>query len=311
MRIVILGAAGFIGTNLALKLCEKKTNKLMLYDESLSWLSRVLVEKENISCCIYQYDQNFVFDDILQENDVVLHLASTNINIPATSNMHIPQELQGNIITTSYLLESCVRKKVKKIVFISSGGTVYGKDAPNPIIEDTPAKPITSYGLQKLTIEKLLYLYKYMYGMDYCVVRLANPYGPYQRPNGVLGVITTFTYKALCHEKVTLYGDGSIVRDYIYIDDAINAIVNLTQNDCIYDTYNVASGIGTSINELVLIIEKLLGYKLEVEKVSGRKNDLPKNILCVDRYENEFGKINQVTLVEGIRKTIEYLKVNM
>ena len=124
----------------------------------------------------------------------------------------------------------CIRCGVKKVVFVSSGGTVYGKEVDCPLKEKTATNPISSYGVQKITIEKLLYLYRYMYGLDYRIIRLANPYGPYQRPNGVLGAVTTFTYKALKGDEITVYGDGSVVRDFIYIDDAIRAIMKIVNS---------------------------------------------------------------------------------
>lgn len=110
-------------------------------------------------------------------------------------------------------------------------GQVYGKEVDCPLKEKTATNPISSYGVQKVTIEKLLYLYRYMYGLDYRIIRLANPYGPYQRPNGVLGAVTTFTYKALKGDKIVVYGDGSVVRDFIYIDDAIRAIMKIVRRE--------------------------------------------------------------------------------
>ena len=119
---------------------------------------------------------------------------------------------------------------MKKIIFISSGGTIYG-EGKCPLSEEAPTNPITTYGIQKLTIEKIIYLYSYIHGIDYRIVRMANPYGPYQRPNGKLGAVTTFTYKALKNEMIEIYGDGTNVRDYIYIDDAIAAIINVAMKD--------------------------------------------------------------------------------
>lgn len=194
------------------------------------------------------------------------------------------------------------------MIFISSGGTVYGKITKCPIPEDTITYPISSYGVQKITIEKLLYLYKYMYGLDYRVVRLANPYGPYQRPNGKLGVITTFTYKALNKEEISIYGDGSVIRDFIYIDDAVNAIVTLANNECKYSTYNIGSGKGTSVNEALKAIESTLGVELAINHTKARPVDVPVNYLDVSRYEKEFGQVCNYDLTEGIKKTVAFMR---
>ena len=212
------------------------------------------------------------------------------------------------MIFSANLFEACVKCGVKKVVFISSGGTVYGKEADCPLTEDTPTNPISSYGVQKITIEKLLYLYNYMYGLDYRVIRLANPYGPYQRPNGILGAVTTFTYKALKNETITVYGDGSVVRDFIYIDDAIRAIMKIVNGDTKHHTFNLGCGYGTSIKQLLGTIELALGIKLDIIYVEGRKVDVPVNYLDINRYEKYYGALNPITLADGIKRTAEFMK---
>lgn len=147
-----------------------------------------------------------------------------------------------------------------------------------------------------------------MYGLDYRVIRLANPYGPYQRPNGILGAVTTFTYKAIKGEEINVFGNGTVIRDYIYIDDVVKGIVNITDGKGKYRTYNFGCGYGTSINELLDIIEKTLKTKLNIVYKQGRKVDVPVNYLDISRYEEDFGKISPVNLIEGIKLTAEFLK---
>lgn len=212
-------------------------------------------------------DENEDFS-ILEGQDIVYHLVSTNV--PTTSNQHISQDIKANVLFSSNLFEACVKHGVKKVVFISSGGTVYGKEATCPLSENTPTNPISSYGVQKITIEKLLYLYSYMYGLDYRIIRLANPYGPYQRPNGVLGAVTTFTYKALKGEQIQVYGDGSVIRDFIYIDDAVRAILNIVNGDNKHRTFNLGCGYGTSIKDVLKSIEHALNLKLNILYTESR-----------------------------------------
>jgi len=223
MNVLLLGAAGFIGTNLAIELAEKTDDRIMLVDKCLDYFLPIKqLGFHNIQYVESKLLVNTDFDELLAGQDVVYHLVSTTA--PATSNQQISKELEANVVFSSNLFEACAKNNVKQIVFISSGGTVYGK-ADCPLKETTATDPISSYGIQKITIEKLLYLYSYMYGMDYRIIRLSNPYGPYQRPNGVLGAVTTFTYKALKGKEISVYGDGSVVRDFIYIDDAVKAIM--------------------------------------------------------------------------------------
>lgn len=230
MKILLLGAAGFIGTNLTIELAKKTEDEITLVDRSKAFFKPIVsMDLKNVHILEADLTVDMDFDSILKDQEVVYHLVSTTV--PTTSNQHISQELVSNVIFSANLFEACIRCGVKKVVFVSSGGTVYGKEVDCPLKEKTATNPISSYGVQKITIEKLLYLYRYMYGLDYRIIRLANPYGPYQRPNGVLGAVTTFTYKALKGDEITVYGDGSVVRDFIYIDDAIRAIMKIVNGE--------------------------------------------------------------------------------
>lgn len=308
-KIILFGGAGFIGTNLAIELSQDENNDITLVDRDINFFEDL--RKLNLQKFSYvesDFSENTDFDELLEGQEVVYHLVSTTV--PTTSNQQIPQELSANIIVTSKLLEACVRQNVKKVIFISSGGTVYGKEMCCPLKEGTPTYPISSYGLQKITIEKLLYLYHYMYNLDYRVVRLSNPYGPYQKPNGILGAVTTFTYKALNDEEITVFGDGSVVRDFIYIDDAVEAIIKIATQNVEQKTFNLGCGYGTSIKQLLDIISSTLKLHLKIKYVEGRSVDVPVNYLDIQRYEKYFGTLNPISLEEGIKKTAEFMQKN-
>lgn len=307
MNIVILGAAGFIGTNILIELAKNTENNITAVDKSLTYFSHL--KNLNLSNVFFRESPLLVdsdYDSLVSGADIVYHLISTTV--PTTSNQHITQELQSNVILSSNLFEACVRKNVKKIVFISSGGTVYGKEHNCPLNEDSPTNPITAYGIQKIAIEKLLYLYKYMYNLDYRIIRLANPYGPYQRPNGILGAVTTFIYKALKNETIDIYGDGSVVRDFIFIDDAVRALQKIVNGNEMYRTYNLGCGYGTSIKQVVDCIKKTLGLNLIINYKEPRKVDVPVNYLDIHRYETAFGSLNPTSLEDGIKKTASFMR---
>jgi len=307
MNIIIFGAAGFIGTNLISKLSEDPNNRIIAVDHNKEFFSDILFfNRNNVEIVQSAFTLEINFDELLKEQDIVYHLVSTTI--PMTSNKNVSQEIIPDVAFSIRLLDSCVKCNVKKVVFISSGGAVYGMESNCPISEDSKTEPITSYGLQKITIEKLIYLYNYMYKLDYKIVRLANPYGPFQRPNGMLGAVTTFTYKALKNEEIIVYGDGSVIRDFIYIDDAIEAIVNITFNNSDYNLFNVGSGYGTSISEVLLIIQNVLERSLKISYLPSRSVDIPVNYLDISRYNSVFGKLGTVSLTDGVIKTIEFLK---
>jgi len=307
MKILLLGAAGFIGTNLTIELAKKTEDEITLVDRSKAFFKPIVsMDLKNVHILEADLTVDMDFDSILKDQEVVYHLVSTTV--PTTSNQHISQELVSNVIFSANLFEACIRCGVKKVVFVSSGGTVYGKEVDCPLKEKTATNPISSYGVQKITIEKLLYLYRYMYGLDYRIIRLANPYGPYQRPNGVLGAVTTFTYKALKGDEITVYGDGSVVRDFIYIDDAIRAIMKIVNGENKHRTFNLGCGYGRSIKQVLETIEKALGIKLNVSYLEGRKVDVPVNYLDISRYEKYYGALNPISLEDGIRKTADFMK---
>ena len=277
MKILILGAAGFIGTNLAIELARDSSNRLKLVDKNRLYFSPD-VKAGNVEIVESSLDWNMDYS-ILENCDVVYHLVSTNV--PTTSNQHISQDIEANVLFSSHLFEACVKYKVKKVVFISSGGTVYGKESACPLAEGTPTNPISSYGVQKITIEKLLYLYNYMYGLDYRIVRLANPYGPYQRPNGVLGAVTTFTYKALKGDEITVYGDGSVIRDFIYIGDAVRGILNIVNSDGSIEKHIIPAGYCSECNLYFIMestYEKIRGIGTPLCRLTDEKNYLQSNV---------------------------------
>lgn len=298
-RVIILGAAGFVGTNLTKKLLREG------HIVSLAGRNKNHFEQfDNVDIIETSFDVDTDYESLLNGFDVVYHLISTTQ--PTNANQMISAELVDNVIVTTKILDACVKVGISKIVFISSGGTVYGKEVDCPIKENDLTNPISSYGLQKLTIEKLLYLYNYVYGLDYRVFRLSNPYGPYQRPDGRLGAVTTFLYKALRNEPINVYGDGSVIRDYIYIDDAIDAIYKASSGE--EKLLNIGSGRGTDLNEIIRRIEKTLGHKVEVNYQEARTVDVPVNFLDVSKYEDLYGPIIKTSFEDGMKKTIQYLE---
>ena len=307
MKIALFGGAGFIGVNLARALAARGGHDITVIDAREEFFEPLRkMELPGVHFDVSEFPAETDFDRLLRGVDVVYHLVSTTN--PSTSNHGISHELEANVVATSRFLESCVRTGVGRVIFISSGGTVYGKEQSCPLHEDTPTYPISSYGIQKITIEKLLYLYHYLHGLDYRVVRLANPYGPYQRPNGVLGAVVTFTYKALKNEEIIVYGDGSVVRDFIYIDDAVRGILQIAEGESPHQIFNLGCGYGTSIHDVLLEIEKALDISLNITYKEGRKVDVPVNYLDISRYEQYYGSLDPIPLREGILKTAQFMK---
>ena len=238
--------------------------------------------------------------------DIVFHLISSTT--PKNSNDNPVYDIESNVISTLKMLESLKKNKVQKIVFISSGGTVYGSPNYLPIDENHFTDPICSYGISKLTIEKYLGMYRHLYGLDHTIFRLSNPYGPYQTPVSNQGVIAVFLYKAIKEETIEIWGNGEVIRDYIYIGDAIDAIIKSLDDSSNGTILNLGSGTGYSLNDLVNTIESVTGRKIRCDFKEARKLDVPSNILDISKAKQILDWQPRVTLEEGITRTLEWLK---
>lgn len=312
-KTLILGAAGFIGTNLSRRLLEKGKSLLLFDRPGVSFApfvrqaadeGRARILEGSFSGLAEEKTEEEIRALRLSETDTVYHLISTTC--PSNSNRDVAGEMEENLIATIRFLDACVKAGVKKVVFLSSGGTVYGREHTGICREEEEAFPITSYGVQKLAIEKILYLYREMHGLDYRIVRLANPYGPWQKPDGVQGAVTTFTWRALTQTPIEVYGDGSVVRDYIYIDDAVRGILNVAEGQGKSRLYNLGCGEGHTVLDVIDAIEAVLGRRPEVRFLPGRPVDVPVNVLDVSRYETDFGPLCPLPLEEGIRRLAEF-----
>jgi UDP-glucose 4-epimerase len=237
---------------------------------------------------------------------VLFHLASSTI--PSTSNENPAFDIESNLVTSIRLIETAKQEGVSKIIFISSGGTVYGIPEYIPVSESHPHNPICSYGICKLATEKYLKMYKHIGGADYEIFRLSNPYGPYQNPFSPQGVIPVFIRKILLNEKITIWGDGEVIRDFIFIDDVIDIFVRSLENGNVNKVYNLGSGIGKSINSVLQSISELSGKNPNVYYAPSRSIDVPENVLDISAITNEYEWKPKVTFEDGLARTMEYVK---
>lgn len=242
----------------------------------------------------------------LEGAELVFHLVSTTL--PKNSNDHPVYDVESNVLGSLRLLELCREQKVRRLVFVSSGGTVYGMPRTTPIAEDHPTDPISSYGIHKLMVEKYLALAHRLHGLDYRIVRPANLYGPRQRLDTAQGAVAVFLDQALRGEPIEIWGDGSVVRDYVYVADAVDAMLKVAAFEGTPRVFNLGSGRGTSLNELVAEIEKLLGRRIKVQHSGARALDVPANVLDASLAERCLGWRASTPLGEGLRRTCEWLR---
>lgn len=302
MNYLVLGGNGFIGSHIVDKLLIEGHN-VSVFDIAQE---RYRKPSDNVQYFIGNFGDVGLMRKALKDQDVVIHAISTTI--PETSNQNILNDVNSNLIPSLNLFKESAEIGVKRIVFISSGGAVYGNPKLIPIPENHPKRPISSYGITKLTIEKYLALYSHLTGIEYNIIRPSNPYGPRQNPFGRQGVISVFLGKILKGEPLEIWGDGLIYRDYIYIDDLITAIYSSTISNVKSKIFNIGSGEATSILEIVKKIKKTLEIDFEVIFLDKRDYDVSKVCLDISLATSVLNYNPGVDLENGILKTWEFTK---
>jgi UDP-glucose 4-epimerase len=302
MNCLVLGGNGFIGSHLVDYLL-RAGHRIRVYDCRNELFRKPLPDVEYV-CGLLEEREALRF--ALEDVEVVFHLIGTTL--PATSNEAPVFDVQSNVVGTLNLLEECVSAGVSRLVFTSSGGTVYGIPRSNPIKESHPTDPICSYGITKLIVEKYLGLFHRLYGLEYMVLRCSNAYGPRQNPWGQQGVIAVFLGRVARGEPVVIWGDGAIVRDYVYVEDIARAqLLAATSTDAGL-TLNVGSGVGHSLNQIVELIHSVTGRQVRVQYESARDADVPANVLDPLLAEKRLAWRSEVTLEEGIRRTWAWIQ---
>lgn len=302
MTSLVLGGNGFIGSHLEDRLLADG-HAVRVFDK---YPERYRKSLTNVDYRFGDFGNRGLLAEALAGIDTVIHLISTSL--PKTSNDDPAYDVQSNVIETLFMLEKCVELGVKKVVFISSGGTVYGRPLQLPIAENGPTDPECSYGITKLTIEKYLALYHHLHGLDYVVIRPSNPYGSRQNPHGIQGAIPVFLGKVAKGEPIEIWGDGSVVRDYLYIDDLIDGICRAAFTPSQDRIFNLGSGKGLSLNEIVAAITVVTGCDVPVIYKPGRPFDVPAIYLDISRAARQLGWQPVTSLESGIKQTWEFIK---
>lgn len=307
-NILVLGGMGFIGRNLVEELSNDPKNNLIIFDH-LTQAGDAF--RPGVKFYAGDFTKEEDLRKVFQENkiEVVFHLVSTTI--PSNSNDNMVFDIESNLVSTLRLLDLMKDFSVPKIVFLSSGGTVYGSPEdlkPDYAFKETQSlNPICSHAIVKIAIEKYLFLYQHLYGINYLVLRLSNPYGLHHS-SSKQGLINVVLRNILKGETVTVWGDGKTARDYIYVKDFAKLVRKLLEKNVNNETINIGSGTSHSINEVLSVIEKVTG-KFKVEYQEARNFDLPKVVLNTDKLKT-LVKMDLTDLVDGITETYEWLKQN-
>jgi len=296
VKVLVLGGNGFIGYNLSKQL------NVLSYDV----LSFDLI-KPNVEIPGIKYIEGNFFEDkdiipYLEEVDVVYHAIST-IN-PGNSNVKYMQGYQLDFIQSVKLCD-WAQKYQFRIIYLSSGGSIYGKQTVMPIEEERTSNPINHYGNLKLCIENTYRTFNYQFNTDIIIARIANPYGPGQDYAKGVGFIDAVLKRGLNGEIIEIWGDGKIVRDYIYIEDVCMMLAALLKYKGNEKIFNISSGIGTSQNEIVKIVRNLIP-DISVSYLPARSVDVPDIILDNSKIISVVGN-RILSIKNGIEKYYEYL----
>ena len=308
MKCVIFGGGGFIGSAIAdrllrdghaLRIFERPrvlTYRTFAPDESVEWITGDMLSTHDVGAAI-------------DGMDVVLHLVSSTL--PKSSNDDMVYDVQSNLVSTLQLLNLMVAKRVRRIVFISSGGTVYGRPQYTPIDEQHPTNPVVSYGITKLAIEKYLLMFEAMHGIKANILRVANPYGERQRVETAQGAVGVFLHRALSGQPIEIWGDGSATRDYLHISDVADAFARAIGYEGQFSVFNISSGAGTTLNQLLVVLEETLGRPIERHYLPGRAFDVPVSVLSNALARRELGWEPRASLRDGIGRTAEWVRMQM
>lgn len=297
MRALVVGGRGFIGSHVVDELVAQG-HGVVAFDrspvpeaEGRGGVSHVEASLGDIAA----------LEAALVGVDVVYHLVSTTV--PSTSNLDPVADIEGNLVATVRLLNLMVAARVPRIVYFSSGGTVYGEPVQLPVPEDHPLNPISSYGVVKVAIEKYLGLYQHLHGIQAVILRPSNPYGPRQAKAGLQGIVGTCLLKLKEHQAIDVWGDGEVVRDYIYVSDLARLSVLAGHASAPTGTFNAGSGEGASVNDIIRLAEHAAGWPLAVHRREARAFDVRRVVLAIDAARDAFGWSPRTGLAEGIALT--------
>jgi UDP-glucose 4-epimerase len=299
---VVLGGSGFIGTNLCRRLF-RSGHRVRAFGRDCRFA-------RDLGGGVEWYQGDFNDPDsvaaAIEDFDIVFHLVHGAM--PQAANLAMATDVQQNIVPSIALLDLCSKLGVKRVIFSSSGGTVYGCSQQIPTPETASTNPICAYGINKLAIEKYLALYEHLHSLNFRVLRIANPYGPFQLPWRGQGFIAAAISRALTSQPIEIWGDGSVIRDFVFIDDVVDAFEAAMTDTSNTRIFNVGTSEGRSLCDVIGAIEQLLDVKLNVTWARGRSIDIPVSVLAIDRALEVLHWKPKTTFESGLATTVEWTR---
>ncbi len=305
-RALVVGGNGFIGTHLVSSLV------------ATGWEMTVLHKYEQPRFSKMPEIVHFIRGDLTQESllreavagkNVVFHLLWTTTAIHELANNDPTADVRGNLIPSIQLIEACCKANVGRLVFTSSGGTVYGRTQQLPIPETHPTNPVNAYGVSKLAVEKYLQMFHHLHDLDFAILRPSVPYGPYQYPLARQGAVAVFLYRVAKGLPLTIWGDGNVTRDYFYISDLVDGLILAGTQPLLNEpVFNIGGAEEVSLNQLIAYVEETVEKKAIVEYTSARNFDAPRVLLDTTRAKKVLGWQPQVSMKDGLAKTWAWMQ---
>lgn len=303
MKILVTGGAGFIGSHVCDAYIAKGHEVVVVDDLSSGFEKNINPKAKFVKADIRDSSLKDLF--IKEKFDVVNHHAA---QMDVRRSVNDPLfDADTNILGTLNLLQNCITTGVKKFIFASTGGAVYGEQTIFPADESHPTNPLSPYGISKLAVEKYLYFYNAQYNLNYTILRYANVYGPRQNPFGEAGVVAIFTTKLLTGDQPIINGTGEQTRDYIYVADVVKANL-LALNDNSIDIYNIGTGLETNVIKIFLHLNEITGTGMQQKHGPAAHGEQLRSVITSEKLFKKFGWKPAVQLEEGLKFTVNYFK---
>jgi UDP-glucose 4-epimerase len=297
-RCLVVGGNGFLGSHLVDTLVSSG-HDVSVFDRFRG--GALTYESTGVRQIVGDFLNRTDLEAAVQGIDLVFHFLSATT--PATAESDPTLDIRTNVVQSVELFRACAAAGVERIFFASTGGAIYGNQGLSRYSEEMPANPVSPYGIGKLTIEHYLEYFRATTGIEYTILRISNPYGPRQRKGRKQGLIPIALGKILAGEPVVVFGDGSMVRDYIYVGDLVAMVEKLSHGQNLHDIYNLGSGEGLSVKNVLSTLREVTGRDFHVENVTKPKTFVDSVVLDTGRYRSEFAPGFALTLDEGVRRT--------
>jgi len=306
MKVMVTGGAGFIGSHIVDNLITEGYDVIVIDD-----LSSGRDKNINKKAKFYKLDiQDSRLESIFQQEkpDYVNHHAA---QIDVRRSVTDPSlDAKINVLGTINILQNCTKYNVKKVVFASSGGAIYGEQETFPAPETHPLRPISPYGITKLVAEHYLYYYKTVFGLDYVTLRYSNVYGPRQNPFGEAGVVAIFVQKMINGEQPVINGDGEQTRDFVYVGDVGRANMLALKSNTSECVFNIGTGTETSVNQIFINLKKIINPSFNEKHAPAKKGEQIRSVIDYTRAKRILHWEPQTSFINGLRETCEYFKTN-